>query len=401
MNTVKQPYTNENEYVLPLLIFSALCSILFPWLGTLIGILIIVSSRGIRHSYFTYLIFIIVLPFAYMNYTKNAESDLRSYYLIYGMLDNASISDYLSIFNRIMTTDYFYYLVSLIIVKLTSNNNLVTLFWTITMYMFLGLALLNIFNLLKIKKPAYFALALIVTIFVYFPFTSTGHLVRQFVAMPIIVYGITRKLMGKQYLAYFLLSAFIHTSSLVLIIPIYIFNSRYRWSVLILISFLMLFVSQFNIKILSVILGGNSIILNKMHEYQFLHGVEYSFNKMWELMIFTIAALFIYYKNRNSNDPIKILMYVFMFMTIFMFSFKDYGQAFIRYGYYVRLFYSIIILYALNYSNIYFRTIVILYVLISPIRFNNAVFNSEWTYISNEKIIKITTLDIIRTNPFK
>jgi hypothetical protein len=322
---------NKLQY---LLVISLIIIVIFPI--SLIFFIVIFEYLKINKYILTRVLLSLYLGF--INANKFLESDLLGYSISY---ENSRLYGYMGSISR----EPLYFIFELMFSNLYIPFSFFIFFITFLSYMVLYKAALNFSKDLRFIDSLF--LILFITFF-FNIFNLSAHLVRQFIAMTIFIYGISFQ--DRKKLIFLSFLALLVHSSMVLFIPVVFFKTIYKKMSLksgiflfIRIGF-MLIVGNYFIIILS-----NVPFLEYVIDRSVNNSETFTTNESIGLYgyVFLFLSLFLNILNqfKNKNKGNNFLFYnIFLFLVIFILvvgSFNDLLAY--RYLFYLYLFFPFLI----------------------------------------------------------
>ena len=338
-----------------------------------------------------------------INASKQPVSDLLNYY-------NWSIE-----FNAIDITDYFiirpidpiFYLPTAIASHIFNGYPpTFSFFWTVFTYLLLSYSVIGIGAANSLGHKSTVGL-LFFGIAVDYSFPLSGHLVRQYASMSLLIFSISLLLQGnKKYSYIFILSALTHFSSLIFT-PAFLIskkefsNKNNQIVIIILLTIIFYIIGSYNLLeiINSMGLNGGTFI-NDMAErsslYADIESSDINIPLFFTYVIFLIIFLF-NYLTKKGNDKIgfQILIFSSLYFLVLIIT-RNSGLLFDRYFFYGPVILIILMAYVFS-KYIYAEILYIpLLVILSLIYFFRILSGSEFNYIDNSyNIITFSIFDFI------
>jgi hypothetical protein len=338
-----------------------------------------------------------------LNATKTPVTDLQNYYNYFAEFNNINLFDYW----KIRPIDPFFYLPTALISHLFNAYPPAFIFtWTLISYLSLAYSITGITSSLGLSRIATMSL-LIFSMFFNFSFTLSGHLIRQYAAMSMLLLSISFLIQGrKNYFFIFILSALTHFSSL-LFLPIFIikinFLSGKNKLIILILSILgaAYLIGEINlIEIINKFNFSDNLIFNEVSERGHLYvnfesgGINNSL--ITEYIICYMIFIISYIKDEKFS---RIGFIIFTFLSFYfsiLLIFRNTGLLLDRYFFYGPIVPIISIPYIMVKFNLIKISLTIILPFLSIILFFKIIFNSEYVYITNDfNIFILTFMDFI------
>lgn len=285
-------------------------------------------------------IFLILgLCIGFINTLKVPESDLLNYIDYFNLSANYNFFDYIILQNKA----YVYFSLNYISYYLLGGNfNIFIILYTGISYFFIFSAIRLLDKKLKLGYHSYL-LAIIITVFFPNIFSISAHLMRQFLAISIIIFFIIKNIFDgdKKSVIYFFIASLIHSSSLFFII---LFFPGLNKKISLLKGFLFLtftFIFFYSIS-------------NYSNFFQSIPILGYAINRflnkenaIWEtgnlsilIFVFQFFILLVFYlgilKNKIIRDyRVNKLFYITFFLVIFIIANYNNTEIALRFNFYI------------------------------------------------------------------
>ncbi len=351
-----------------------------------------------RISMYIYFFLLATIP-ALINYTKMPTSDLLIYYSTYIQLWQNDVS----MFTEIIHTDWFFYIISMGLSKVSDGNQqLFVLFWNIAIY-FIYFIALDFFSryLEKYNKKVVVGIVFY-SLLIGLSFNLSGHLVRQFFAITLLMLAIVlyEKNNIKSYLI-FLLSFTSHFSTIIFVIGLFmqkINSQRIKFVVglLLLGTFILGFYNLLDF--IAPLFGKHSDVSliqevsQKAELYIDQNDGEIGIRQVVGIVSLSLFAGYLYLK--NSTDYLKRFLLFYFVLIVILMATRNNNLLLLRYSFYFDFFANfLLIIFFTKYWNFLFSRL-IFYVLIitAPIRFLRIINEGLWKYIENSNAIIFETV---------
>ena len=364
-----------------------------PIFSTLPVIAYLYFVRVSKYEILFYFFLLSTVP-GLINYTKTPLSDLYIYYQTYNELwskDLVNLTD-------TVTADFFFYLVSAILAKISGGQQqLFVLFWSTTTYFTYFLTL----RLAVQRAPDYNKKILIGVVFyslcIGLSFSLSGHLVRQFAAVSLLLYSVILYSHNERsYWFFFGLAVLSHFSTAIFVLYFFIgkMDKKNRTTIVIILFVISLIVGTFNLLNLLAPLVGSSNDLFLLHEisqkaafYAEKMDGEVRTRELVGILLCSMLALklYVYSKSRVIE---KFLISYFLLIIILLFT-RGNDLLLLRYSFYYDLFAGFVLLFfaSEHWELFYVRSFFYIIVLTAPIRFMRVISDGAWTYIDNSHTI--------------
>lgn len=370
---------------------------LFPVLSVIPICIFLGLAKVPKKLLYCYFLLLALVP-GLINYTKEPYSDLDEYYSYVQMFTDGGFD---TIF-EISKFDTFFYLVTLVLTKLSFGYKPVfVLFWSTLSYFLLFVAQYNFSKAFADSRRDILMIVVFYTLFIGIDFGMTGHLVRQCVAMGFIMLALAKlSLNEKSYKIYLILAVTSHLSTIVF--PAFVVLSRMKHKrafILILIgSLVALVVGQLNlVEVLVGVLpvGSNNAavgsLIDKASIYVDKDDGAVSARMMLEMLVYLIGAIVMYtrYVVREQNAAteqkysIHRFLFVFIMYSLFVFLLRNNVLLLLRF-FFALYFLSGFVLYMFfRVRNYLSWVLIILLTVTAPYRFLGSLQSTQFKFISN------------------
>lgn len=254
------------------------------------------------------------LIIGYINSNKVVEGDLLNYYSLYESAESHGFLEYVLIYGK----DFFFTTLTYLLNIFTKGDFKTYIFFltaSATFILLKGILKLTAASNLN-KQSSFFVIALTLLFFQIFEYS--GHLIRQYISICIMFYGLGLyfEKKHKKAIVWVLLSILSHLSSMVLIIPI-IFQNVKNWGPR---HFLKYFAFLILISI-SIVLNGDlrtGLYLIFYRIFNPVNDIELQISPV--IYFYSLANLIIWTLLRKKDPIIKSLtnIQVFLFTTSFL-----------------------------------------------------------------------------------
>lgn len=362
-----------------LLIFLGFVS---PLLSLLILIVILDCLRS-RKFFFTAIFFSFFLSF--INTTKEYESDLLGYFFTYEEALKYDFTTYLALFSK----EPIYFTLQYVFSNLGFSFKFFLFGFTATCYLLLFSAGSRVISKMDGKKD-YLFLILFFTFF-FEIFNLSGHLLRQFFASVLLLYGLTFEAKRVQY-SVAAVASLLHSSTFFFMI---LFNLKKE------LRIKRLLLSIIGIAILGVLLISLQNILYKIpylgYVFERIFNNSDSFStdvKMnsvaYFYTLFSIFLVLIWYLTQIRSRLSFLIPNIVLFNSIFVLIISNYNDLLAyRFFYYLYIFTSMLLLMLIerfrNQQLLFLFKILVISVL--AIRFFYKVENSVWNFAPIENLL--------------
>jgi EpsG family len=369
-----------------------------PILSTLPIVAYLYFVRITKYELYFYFVLLAAIP-GLINYTKTPLSDLLIYYDTYNELWLNDLGN----ITKTVNADFFFYYISAILAKISGGQQqLFVLFWSTVTYFSYFLALSLFARSLSNYRKKILVGIVFYSVFFGLNFSLSGHLVRQFAAVALLMYAIVLySLEKRRYQLIFVLAVLSHFSTLIFVLGFYlgkINKTKCSWILSILFGCSLL-IGFFNLLDLIAPLFGNSKeffllqeVSNKATFYVNKMDGEVSLRELLGMILLTALAFNIYIKDNSLG--LKRFTIFFFLLIIFLVLMRGNDLLLLRYSYYVDFFASFILLLWFSKYWRYFcvKLIFFLIVITAPIRFIRLISEGPWDYIDNSSAILLNTV---------
>ncbi|MBV6880179.1 EpsG family protein [Epilithonimonas ginsengisoli] len=338
-------YKKENifQYIFILLAFLVSFYISIA-LGLVIFVFCIAVSKKIAKLAFYFVCFIFgCISFTQYTNTSIGNYDIISYYSVYYYyLSDFSFNEFIVI--ALSLGDIFFYFVSFIVAQIFPYDPrfLSLVLTTCTM----GLLFSSIDNFCQYYQKdniegeiSYNRLQVFVWIlsfFIIISFPNLTNVLRQFLAMSLFIYGVSRKTVGKHYITFFVLALLTHWSLLIYILLFFGFNAMKKYDTLLLIStpfFVISFIIVINYlplsqRIVKGYLSGNEIL-----------GVDKTLIAI--NFVIQLLMLFVTFRLRKNYKEIYIIL---LFSVVYSLLFITNTTITMRHYYFISMLGTVVLM---------------------------------------------------------
>ncbi|MBU3615523.1 EpsG family protein [Polynucleobacter sp. Latsch14-2] len=397
-NNIK--YNTENHAIKILFLFTIWCiSPIFS-----IGFLFIFFAKYKLNRTNKFIVLLLISSaLGLINASKQPISDLLNYYNWYIEFNAIDITDYF----KIRPIDPVFYLPTAIASHIFNGYPpTFSFFWTVFTYLLLSYSIIGIGAANSLGQKSTVGL-LFFGIAVGYSFPLSGHLVRQYASMSLLIFSISLLLQdNKKYSYIFIFSALTHFSSLIFAPAFFIskkefFNKNNQIAIILILSIIFYIIGSYNLLeiINSMGLNGGTFINNMAERsslYSEIEGSNINAALFFLYVIFFIFFIFTYaVKNGNDKIGFKILIFLSFYFLVLIIT-RNSGLLFDRYFFYGPVILIILMAYLFS-KYIYTEILYIpLLVISSIIYFFRILSGSEFNYINNSyNIITFSIFDFI------